>query len=72
MKDSFETFGYKLANIAGVWVLALIVLAFAPLCIIWSLNTLFPVLDIPMNFYTWLSILILSALFTSRGKAAKN
>jgi len=29
---------------------------FAPFMTIWSLNTLFPQLDIPMNFYTWLAM----------------
>jgi hypothetical protein len=39
-------------------VLVIIVLAavFAPFMTIWSLNTLFPQLDIPMNFYTWLAM----------------
>ena len=39
-------------------VLAIIVLAavFAPFMTIWSLNTLFPTLEIPMNFYTWLAM----------------
>jgi len=29
---------------------------FAPFMTIWSLNTLFPTLDIPMNFWTWLAM----------------
>ena len=39
-------------------VLAIIVIAavFAPFMTIWSLNTLFPTLEIPMNFYTWLAM----------------
>jgi len=39
-------------------VLVIIVLAavFAPFMTIWSLNTLFPTLEIPMNFYTWLAM----------------
>ena len=30
-----------------------------PLAIIWSLNTLFPVLAIPYEFWTWLAALVL-------------
>ena len=39
-------------------VLVIVVLAavFTPFMTIWSLNTLFPQLDIPMNFYTWLAM----------------
>ena len=39
-------------------VLVIVVLAavFAPFMTIWSLNTLFPTLEIPMNFYTWLAM----------------
>lgn len=29
---------------------------FAPFMTIWSLNTLFPTLNIPMNFWTWLAM----------------
>ena len=41
-----------------VLVLVIVVLAavFTPFMTIWSLNTLFPQLDIPMNFYTWLAM----------------
>ena len=39
-------------------VLVIVVLAavFTPFMTIWSLNTLFPTLEIPMNFYTWLAM----------------
>jgi hypothetical protein len=41
-----------------VLVVIIFVLAavFAPFMTIWSLNTLFPQLDIPMNFWTWLAM----------------
>jgi len=41
-----------------VLVVIIFVLAavFAPFMTIWSLNTLFPQLAIPMNFWTWLSM----------------
>lgn len=39
-------------------VLVIVVLAavFTPFMTIWSLNTLFPQLGIPMNFWTWLAM----------------
>lgn len=33
-----------------------------PLATIWSLNTLFPILAIPMNFDTWCAALILGGV----------
>lgn len=39
-----------------------ILLVFVPLAIIWALNTLFPVLNIPYTFYTWLAVATLLAL----------
>lgn len=45
-------------------IMALILLVFFwPFVIIWSLNTLFPALLIPYTFWTWLSMLIVSATF---------
>jgi hypothetical protein len=35
---------------------------FAPLAFIWSLNTLFPVLNIPFIFKTWVAALFLLSL----------
>ena len=37
----------------------------APLAVIFSLNTLFPVLNIPTNFDTWCSIVVLGAFLRS-------
>ena len=42
---------------------ALIVIG--PVAAIWALNTLFPVLDIPFNFNTWLAVAVLMALSKS-------
>jgi len=39
--------------------LFLVVIALGPVLVIWSLNTLFPVLAIPFNIYTWLATAIL-------------
>ncbi len=46
----------------------ILVLAAAPLLIIWSLNTLFPVLSIAYSLDTWAAAVILGGLVTSRIK----
>lgn len=33
----------------------------SPLAIIWSMNTLFPVLAIPFGFYQWAAVAVLNA-----------
>ena len=45
-------------------VLALTLIALGPLATIWALNTLFPVLAIPYNFFTWLAVVIVGTLFS--------
>jgi hypothetical protein len=44
-------------------ILALIFVA-APLILIWSLNTLFPILAIPYNIATWFAALWVGAVFS--------
>jgi hypothetical protein len=53
-------------NYDGDWIamlliisLFLVVIALGPVLVIWSLNTLFPVLAIPFTFSTWLATTIL-------------
>lgn len=46
-----------------VLIIALIVVG--PLLTIWALNTLFPVLAIPYDIWTWLAVIILGGLFKS-------
>jgi hypothetical protein len=50
----------------GGWIATLLIIslflatiALGPVAVIWSLNTLFPVLAIPFNIYTWLATAIL-------------
>ena len=46
-----------------VWLgVILVFIVLAPLATIWSLNTLFPILNIPMGFDTWLASLILAGV----------
>jgi len=46
-----------------VIVIALVILG--PVAVIWSLNTLFPALAIPLTFETWCAVVILSGVFKS-------
>jgi hypothetical protein len=47
----------------GLIVLVILVIALAGFLNIWALNTLFPVLAIPFNIWTWLASMILFANF---------
>ena len=45
----------------AVFLIALVILG--PIAAIWSLNTLFPALAIPLSFDTWCAVVILSGVF---------
>lgn len=48
------------------YLIALIVIALVilgPFATIWSLNTLFPTLDIPYTFDTWCAAIVLAGVF---------
>ena len=45
----------------AVFLVALVILG--PVAVIWSLNTLFPALVIPITFETWCAVVILSGVF---------
>ena len=47
----------------AVFVIALVILG--PIAVIWSLNTLFPALAIPLSLDTWCAVVILSGVFKS-------
>ena len=49
----------------GLLVLFLAVVLTVPVLLIWSLNTLFPVLAIPYTLYTWAAAALLVAMFSS-------
>lgn len=44
-------------------VLAIASIVFWPLLIIFALNTLFPVLQIPYTFWTWISVAVLNMTY---------
>lgn len=49
--------------------IVLFLIVVGPLLTIWALNTLFPVLAIPYNFWTWCAAFLLGALLRSvKGK----
>lgn len=52
-------------------VIAILAIIFGPLAILWSLNNLFPILAIPYNFYTWLSVVILNLTWMYKPTVSK-
>jgi len=54
-------------TILAILTFAILLVIFGPLATIWALNTLFPVLAIPVGFYQWLAVLVLN--LTVFGKA---
>ena len=51
------------ALLAILFIVALVILG--PIATIWSLNTLFPALNIPTNFDTWCAVVVLGGVFKS-------
>lgn len=49
-----------------------LLIVFGPLTVIWSLNTLFPILAIPYNFYTWLAVVLLNLTWMSKSVIKKD
>ena len=49
-----------------------LLIMFGPLAVIWSLNTLFPILAIPYNFYTWFAVVLLNLTWMSKSVIKKD
>lgn len=49
-----------------------LLIVFGPLAIIWSLNTLFPILSIPYSFYTWFAVVLLNLTWMSKAVIKKD
>jgi TRAP-type C4-dicarboxylate transport system permease small subunit len=49
------------ASIVMILLFALLMVVVGPIATIWSLNTLFPVLNIPLTFETWMAAFLLFA-----------
>lgn len=45
--------------------LAIFMVVIGPIALIWAMNTLFPVLNIPFTLETWLAAFIIPAAFKS-------
>ena len=45
-------------TILGIVVLVLAYIILVPIAVLWSLNTLFPALNIPINFDTWCAVVV--------------
>ncbi len=48
-------------GLVGIVLLIAVLIIAGPLLLLWSLNTLFPVLAIPYTVWTWLAALILGS-----------
>lgn len=53
-------------TIISLLVFALLLIIFGPLAIIWSLNTLFPLLSIPYGFLQWLAVVVMNLTLFSK------
>jgi hypothetical protein len=53
-------------------VVILLILIFAPLLTIWSLNTLFPTLEIPYTMETWAATVIITGVIQSTNLGIKS
>jgi hypothetical protein len=53
-------------------IVILLVLIFAPLLTIWSLNTLFTTLEIPYTMETWLATVIITGVIQSTNFGIKS
>lgn len=59
-------------TIALLAILIVVLLLVSPIFTIWALNTLFPVLAIPMNIWTWLAVLWLHIVIGSASYSKKS
>ena len=61
--------GNSLALLAGLFLVLILVVIFAPFAIIWSLNTLFVALAIPYSFWSWLAVVVLNIFMVIKVRA---
>ena len=53
-------------GILALLVFAVLLIIFGPLAIIWSLNTLFPILAIPYGLLQWLAVVVMNLTLFSK------
>jgi len=61
-------------NSIGIIFMAIVLVLFVilgPICILWSLNTLFPILAIPYSIETWLATVVIAGIFRGDGISFK-
>lgn len=63
--------GYVLTVFLAIVVVVLLVII-GPLALLWALNTLFPVLQIPYGIETWLAAALLIAFLQDNGLKLTN
>ena len=51
--------------ILAILAFAALAVIFGPLLTLWAVNTLFPMLAIPYNFYSWLAVVLLNLTLRS-------
>ena len=61
----------KSATVLGIVALAIVAIVFGPLLVIWSLNTLFPVLAIPYALETWFATAALNGMVFAGRRSSK-
>lgn len=49
----------------GILIIVVLIYTLVPIALIWALNTLFPVLQIPYTFQTWLASFVLFGCLTA-------
>ena len=60
-----------MSKVSLLLILLFVVVVFGPLLTIWSLNTLFPVLEIPYSIETWLATVVIAGIFRGDGVSFK-
>jgi len=61
-------------NSIGIIFMAIVLVLFVilgPICILWSLNTLYPILAIPYSIETWLATVVIAGIFRGDGISFK-
>lgn len=59
-------------TIVFILTLAILVIVFGPFAVLWSLNTLFPVLAIPYTFYSWLAVVVMNLTWMAKVNIKKD
>lgn len=56
-----------MGKLAFLTVMIVLLIVVAPVALIWSINTLFPVANIPLNIETWLAAVVIGGVLSGRG-----